>query len=321
MKNHELVMRIRESERLAELEKTIGRGQKTFVEVGLALAEIRDLRLYKREYSSFAEYCQKKWGWARRYTDYVIAGAEAVKSLPEKVSTIVLSEAAARELAKIPNEQRAEIVQSIAAQDKGVTAAAIKRHLPPPPVVRRAAGGAPDGEVVQIPVVDSERLTQKVSTIVLTFGEGANGTEGTGEPPGKMPAATPPPPPTRVVDATGWPIPTQLIPLWNRSGEVQEMLTVLSRVKGALRTAQENKDMLFAEVCFSSALSQLDQAWTDIKTARPFAVCPTCQGQLPDKCTLCRGRGLISEHRWNMCVPREDKEFRFKAKQKAESRN
>jgi hypothetical protein len=105
-----------------------------------------------------------------------------------------------------------------------------------------------------------------------------------------------------------------LIPLWNRSGEVQEMLTVLSRVKGALRSAQENKDMLFAEVCFSSALSQLDQAWTDIKTAKPFAVCPTCQGQLPEKCTLCRGRGLISEHRWNMCVPREDKEFRFKAR-------
>jgi hypothetical protein len=77
---------------------------------------------------------------------------------------------------------------------------------------------------------------------------------------------------------------------------------------------------LFAEVNYSSALSQLDQAWTDIKTAKPFAVCPTCQGQLPDKCTICRGRGLISEHRWNTCVTREDKEFRLRAKQKAESR-
>lgn len=76
--------------------------------------------------------------------------------------------------------------------------------------------------------------------------------------------------------------------------------------------------MLFAEVNFSSALSQLDQAWTDVKTAKPFAVCPTCQGQLPDKCTLCRGRGLISEYRWNTCVTREHKEFRFKAKGKAE---
>jgi len=119
------------------------------------------------------------------------------------------------------------------------------------------------------------------------------------------------------LDGTGHPIPTQLIPLWQRTGEVQEMLTVLSRVKGALRTAQENKDKLFNEVNFSSALSQLDQAWYDIKTAKPFAVCPVCQGQLPDKCTLCRGRGLISEHRWNTCVPREDKEFRFKARKKS----
>ena len=129
-----------------------------------------------------------------------------------------------------------------------------------------------------------------------------------------------PPPPSQILDGTGWPIPTQLIPLWQRTDEVQEMLTTLSRVKGGLRTAQENRDKLFAEVNFSSALSQLDQAWTDIKTAKPFAVCPTCQGQLPDKCTLCRGRGLISEHRWNTCVTREDKEFRARAKLKAESR-
>lgn len=139
--------------------------------------------------------------------------------------------------------------------------------------------------------------------------EGRDGSSG-----GTPEARSLPLPPSQVLDGTGWPIPTHLIPLWQRMGEVQEMLTALSRVKGALRAAQENKDTLFAEVNFSSALSQLDQAWTDLKTAKPFAVCPTCQGQLPDHCTLCKGRGLISEHRWNTCVTREDKEFREKAK-------
>jgi len=129
----------------------------------------------------------------------------------------------------------------------------------------------------------------------------------------------PPPPPSQVLDATGWPVPTQLIPLWNRGGEVQELLTILSRVKGALRSAQDNKDLLFAEVNFSSALSQLDQARYDVKTAKPFAVCPVCQGQVPDKCKLCYGRGLISEFRWKTCIPREDKEFRLRAK--AQSNN
>ena len=122
------------------------------------------------------------------------------------------------------------------------------------------------------------------------------------------------------MDATGWPIPTQLIPLWQRAGEVQELLTTLSRLKGVLRSAQENRDMLYAEMHFSSALAQAEQLWTDLKTARPFAVCPTCQGQVPDKCTLCRGRGLISEFRWNTCVTREDKEFRSKARGAAAKR-
>lgn len=158
-----------------------------------------------------------------------------------------------------------------------------ERRLPPPPMVRRGP--------------DAPEAT-----------DGKNGSSG-----GTPEARLFPPPPAPMVDETGWPIPTHLIPLWLRRDEVQEMLTTLSRVKGALRTAQETKDKLFAEVLFSSALSQLDQAWTDVKTAKPFAVCPTCQGQLPDQCTLCRGRGLISEHRWKACVTREDKEFRIRA--------
>jgi hypothetical protein len=170
----------------------------------------------------------------------------------------------------------------------------VERRLPPPPMVRR----------------ETNRT------------EGSNGAEGKDGSSGGTPEARClPPPPAAVVDGTGWSVPTQLIPLWQRADEVQELLTILSRVKGALRAAQENKDKLFTEVNFSSALSQLDQAWTDIKTAKPFAVCPSCQGQLPDNCTLCRGRGLISEHRWNTCVTSEDKAFREKAKQKLESRN
>jgi len=268
MRNHTNVMSIAESKRLAELEKTIARGQKTFLEVGLALAEIRDLRLYKREYSSFQEYCREKWGWTASRARQLVASAQVAKS----VTIVTLSnEAAARELGKVPAKQRAGVVEAIVAGGEAVTAAAIRRHIPPPPMQ-------------------------------------PSGAQGTASP------TMPPPPPSQVLDGTGWPIPTQLIPLWHRADEVQEMLTTLSRVKGALRTAQDNKDKLFAEVNYSSALSHLDQVWTDVQTAKPFAVCPTCQGQLPDKCTLCKGRGFISQHRWNTCVTREDKEFRFRAK-------
>jgi len=265
MKNHEMVMSIRESQRFAELEKLIAKGQKTFVEVGLALAEIRDLRLYKREYSSFEEYCRKKWGWTRQHAYRLIEAAPVAKC-----HQLVTNESVARELARVEPTRRAGVVQAIVAEGQPVTAEAIRRHLPPPPM---QPSGAP----------------------------------GTAPP-------TLPPPPSQVLDATGWPVPTQLIPLWKRGDEVRKVLTNLSRLKGLVRSVEEKRDMLYAEMHFSSALAQLEQLWADFKTAKPFAVCPTCQGQVPDQCTLCRGRGLISEFRWNTCVTREDKEFRTKAK-------
>jgi hypothetical protein len=85
------------------------------------------LRLHKREYSNFSEFCQKKSG--RRYTNYVIAGAEAVNNLPEKVSTIVLTLGAARKLAKVLPTQCVGLLQVVADVGKPVTATAIKRPL------------------------------------------------------------------------------------------------------------------------------------------------------------------------------------------------
>ena len=169
MKNHEQVMSIRESARLVELEKKIAKGKKTFVEVGLALAEIRDLRLYKREYGGFEEYCREKWGWARAYANHVIRAADVVKSLPENLATIVATETQARELAKIPAEQRAVVVQAVLDEGKPVTAAEIKRHSPPVPT-------QPSG---------AQWASRPASPVV----------------------ASPPPPPSQVLDGTGWPIP------------------------------------------------------------------------------------------------------------------
>ena len=132
MKNHSRVMSIHESNWLAELETTIAKGQKTFVAVGLALAEIRDLRLYKHEYSSFAEYCEKRWGWQKSYCNHLVRAAQVVKALPEKLATMVATERQVGELAKIPAEDRAGVVQGIVHAGKPLTAAEIKRHLPPP---------------------------------------------------------------------------------------------------------------------------------------------------------------------------------------------
>ena len=243
----------------------------------------------KSDALKFALGCNVHHGLRRTNADKRHAVGMALKEFPR------LSDVAISELCLVGRELVAEIRKTqpvdsgrLSPPPTRIGLDGRERKLPPPPMVRRE--------------------TNRTDATHVPPGRMPGSTAG------KMPAATLPPPPSQILDGTGWPIPTQLIPLWQRADEVQEMLTALSRVKGALRSAQENKDKLFAEVNFSSALSQLDQAWTDIKTAKPFAVCPTCQGQLPDKCTLCKGRGLISEHRWNTCVTRDDKEFRAKAK-------
>src|SRR5512137_2458791 len=117
MKNHEMVTSLRDSQRLGELEKVIAKGQKTFVEVGLALAEIRDVRLYKREYSGFEEYCRKKWGWTRQHAYRLIEAAPI-----GKCNLQVTSLNQARELAKVPAEDRSGVVQGIVDEGKRLTA-------------------------------------------------------------------------------------------------------------------------------------------------------------------------------------------------------
>lgn len=117
----------------AELEKVIETGKTTFVSVGLALTEIREDRLYRNNYSSFEEYCQKRWGWSRQRASQLEKSAAVVQALPPKVSTKVDSpnisvpnEKVARELAKVPPEKRAEVVTKATESGQPVTAKSVK---------------------------------------------------------------------------------------------------------------------------------------------------------------------------------------------------
>jgi len=100
-------------------------------------------------------------------------------------------------------------------------------------------------------------------------------------------------------------VPEDLLPLWKRRQEVQDMLTALSRIRVALHKAQENRDPLFSEIPFSSALVHLDQAYNSVQVAKPYAVCAFCQGH---GCKACGQRGLLGKFRWDTCVPQEHKE-------------
>src|SRR5207245_205932 len=95
----------------------------TFIEVGNALAEIRDRRLYKDQgFSSFEDYCQERWGWSRvRAHQYI--GAAEVAGLLTNVNT-PKNEAQARELVGLTPEQVEEVAERV--DFKNATAADVK---------------------------------------------------------------------------------------------------------------------------------------------------------------------------------------------------
>lgn len=97
-----------EADRKAQLEATIERGMQTFVEVGLALMEIRDGRLYRAEYGTFEEYCQERWGISRPRAYQLIDAAVVTTELSTIVDTLPATESQARPLAALKPEQQRE---------------------------------------------------------------------------------------------------------------------------------------------------------------------------------------------------------------------
>ena len=73
-----------EQEFLREREAIIARGGQTFVEVGTALAEIRDHQggaLYKNRFGTFEAYCRERWDFGRAYGYRLMDAAKVVQEL------------------------------------------------------------------------------------------------------------------------------------------------------------------------------------------------------------------------------------------------
>jgi len=103
-----------ESAELAQREAVIAKGVDTFREVGEALQAIRDQRLYRAEFGTFAEYCEKKWQMSRIHAHRMIEASEIVSVLP--MGNKITTERTAREVAKIEPAKRAEVVEFAAAK-------------------------------------------------------------------------------------------------------------------------------------------------------------------------------------------------------------
>ncbi len=102
------IITLDERSRLFQLEETIRQGLNTFVDVGNALLEIRDKRLYRQDYSTFEDYCNKQWNMARRTAYQLIDAAEVVENVRNCAQILPTNESQARPLASLEPEEQVE---------------------------------------------------------------------------------------------------------------------------------------------------------------------------------------------------------------------
>lgn len=115
-----------------------------------------------------------------------------------------------------------------------------------------------------------------------------------------------------VKDDTGIAIPPKAMVYWDRREEVTQLLSAITRIKGIIKQAIEEKDALFHEVNGNDMVARCEYLYGGLKVAMPYAVCPTCQGKLPEKCSMCGGKAMVSKHRFGL-VPQELITIRGKA--------
>lgn len=112
-------------------EQIIARGLRSFVEVGQALARIREGRLYKGGFDTFEEYCQERWQLNRAHADRLVRTSDISIQLDRLGAHTPATESQARELSGLEPGEAQEVMEAAYGNTDGkLTAAAIKaaRH-------------------------------------------------------------------------------------------------------------------------------------------------------------------------------------------------
>ena len=106
-----VVLDSKEKARFDELCGVVDRGIKTFFEVGMALAEIKDKQLYRETHGTFEEFCYDKWDIHRRHAYRLIDGAMVVTNVSHGTQNLAVptNERQARPLTEFEADLQREL--------------------------------------------------------------------------------------------------------------------------------------------------------------------------------------------------------------------
>ncbi len=105
-----------EKTRLQELETIVSQDLPTFYEVGIALLEIRNNKLYRSTHKAFDAYCREKWNISKTNVNRCISAIKVIQFLtPMGVKNLPTNERQVRPLTGLPEAIQLEIWQQAVA--------------------------------------------------------------------------------------------------------------------------------------------------------------------------------------------------------------
>lgn len=142
-----------EGDEYIRLCETVDRGMSQFIEVGMALAELNEKRLYRAEFPTFEAFVSERFKLTRRRAYQMIEEARVAAETPG-----VRNGAQARALARIEPERRAEVL-ALADSSGKITAARIVEAA-------RTLGGEPETIEAWRIVSVSDRIDECIKDLV-----------------------------------------------------------------------------------------------------------------------------------------------------------
>jgi hypothetical protein len=88
------------------LEAKVERSLKAFWEIGQALGQIRDRRLYRQDFSTFEDYCTNRWEMSRRWAYQLIEAATVYENVRHGAQILPANERQVRPLTALPSQEQ-----------------------------------------------------------------------------------------------------------------------------------------------------------------------------------------------------------------------
>lgn len=156
-----------QTSRLYSLEEKIEKGRATYLQVGTALAEIREKRLYKATHATWEAYCRGRWKFSTQHCGRLMAAASFAEQ-SEPMGSVPATERAARQAIA---DAADEVFRSLPADEQLKLCRADEARAGQAREARQVAGGDGRGKRID----QALRLSARVRKLVEGIGPEADG--------------------------------------------------------------------------------------------------------------------------------------------------